>query len=86
MTADITVWANDRCSKSRGAEAILQERGVDYLRVIKAMYFDAPVADMPAPRENRPLRIAFALNALALLVLGIFWNPVMAWCQQAFGA
>jgi arsenate reductase len=30
---DITVWANDRCSKSRGAEAILQERGVDYLRI-----------------------------------------------------
>jgi arsenate reductase len=33
MTTDITVWANDRCSKSRGAEAILQERGVDYLRI-----------------------------------------------------
>jgi arsenate reductase len=33
MTADITVWANDRCSKSRGAEAILQERGVAYERV-----------------------------------------------------
>ena len=33
MTADITVWANDRCSKSRGAEAILQERGVEYLRI-----------------------------------------------------
>ena len=57
-----------------------------YLRVIKVMYFDAPAADAPAPRDDRPLRIAFALNALALLVLGIFWNPVMAWCQQAFGA
>jgi arsenate reductase len=30
---DITVWANDRCSKSRGAEALLQERGIDYLRI-----------------------------------------------------
>jgi arsenate reductase len=29
----ITVWANDRCSKSRGAEAILQERGVAYDRI-----------------------------------------------------
>ena len=57
-----------------------------YLRVIKVMYFDPPVADIPAPREDRPVRIAFALNALALLVLGIFWNPIMAWCQQAFGA
>jgi arsenate reductase len=33
MTADITVWANDRCSKSRGAESILKERGVDYVRI-----------------------------------------------------
>src|SRR6478672_6062826 len=57
-----------------------------YLRVVKVMYFDEPVADIPAPREDRPVRIAFALNALALLVLGIFWNPIMAWCQQAFGA
>jgi NADH-quinone oxidoreductase subunit N len=57
-----------------------------YLRVIKVMYFDPSVADIPAPREDRPVRIAFALNALALLVLGIFWNPIMAWCQQAFGA
>jgi arsenate reductase len=31
--SDITVWANDRCSKSRGAEAILRERGVEYLRI-----------------------------------------------------
>src|SRR6476661_5267045 len=29
----LTVWANDRCSKSRGAEAILQERGVTYDRI-----------------------------------------------------
>ena len=55
-----------------------------YLRVIKVMYFDEPVGDIPAPRNDRSLRIAFGVNALALLVLGIFWNPLMAWCQQAF--
>jgi len=55
-----------------------------YLRVIKVMYFDEPVADAPMPRNDRPLQIAFAVNALALLVLGIFWNPLMTWCQQAF--
>jgi arsenate reductase len=33
MTESITVWANDRCSKSRGAEAILKERGVTYDRI-----------------------------------------------------
>jgi NADH-quinone oxidoreductase subunit N len=56
-----------------------------YLRVVKVMYFDEPVGDL-APRNDRPLQIAFGVNALALLALGIFWNPLMTWCQQAFGA
>ena len=56
-----------------------------YLRVVKVMYFDEPVGEI-VPRKDRPLQIAFGVNALALLVLGIFWNPLMAWCQQAFGA
>ncbi len=55
-----------------------------YLRVIKVMYFDEPVVGAPLPRSDRPLRVAFSINALALLVLGIFWNPLMTWCQQAF--
>lgn len=55
-----------------------------YLRVVKVMYFDPPAADAPTPRDDRPLRVAFAINALALLVLGLFWSPLMAWCQQAF--
>jgi NADH-quinone oxidoreductase subunit N len=55
-----------------------------YLRVCKVMYFDAPDGDVPALRQDRPLRIAFSVNALALLGLGLFWNPIMAWCQQSF--
>jgi NADH-quinone oxidoreductase subunit N len=55
-----------------------------YLRVIKAMYFDPPVEGQPAPLGDRPLRIAFGINALSLLALGLFWNPIMAWCQRAF--
>ena len=35
-------------------------------------------------RDSMPLRTLFAVNALALLVLGIAWSPVMAWCQAAF--
>jgi NADH-quinone oxidoreductase subunit N len=54
-----------------------------YLRVVKVMYFDEPVGEL-APRNDRPLQIAFGVNALSLLVLGIFWNPLMSWCQQAF--
>ena len=57
-----------------------------YLRVIKVMYFDEPaegVAPMVA-RKGRPLRIVFGANALALVVLGLAWSPLMAWCQAAF--
>jgi len=54
-----------------------------YLRVVKVMYFDEPVGEL-VPRNDRPLQVAFGVNALALLVLGICWNPLMAWCQQAF--
>jgi NADH-quinone oxidoreductase subunit N len=54
-----------------------------YLRVVKVMYFDEPVGEL-VPRSDRPLQVAFGVNALALLVLGVFWNPLMTWCQQAF--
>jgi NADH-quinone oxidoreductase subunit N len=55
-----------------------------YLRVVKAMYFDAPAGDLPEPRSDRPLRILLGVNALSLLALGLAWNPLMAWCQAAF--
>ena len=57
-----------------------------YLRVIKAMYFDAP-DDKPAPiHRDKSLRWMLSINALLLLALGIAWNPIMAWCMQAFAA
>ncbi|HZX76368.1 NADH-quinone oxidoreductase subunit NuoN [Lysobacter sp.] len=55
-----------------------------YLRVIKVMYFDEPEGEAMQPSDNRPLRIAFGVNALALIALGLAWNPIMAWCQRAF--
>lgn len=55
-----------------------------YLRVIKVMYFDEPVGEPVLPRDDRALRLVFGVNALGLLVLGVFWNPLMAWCQAAF--
>lgn len=55
-----------------------------YLRVIKVMYFDEPVG-APLPRSSdRLLGVVLSVNALGLLVLGLAWNPIMAWCQQAF--
>ena len=56
-----------------------------YLRVVKVMYFDEPEGVMPTPTSHRPMRIVLGVNAVALLALGLAWNPVMAWCRQAFG-
>ncbi len=55
-----------------------------YLRVIKAMYFDEPEGEPMVERNDAALRMVFALNALALFVLGIGWSPIMVWCQKAF--
>ena len=55
-----------------------------YLRVMKVMYFDEPLGEPMQPRDDRMLQVVFSINALSLLVLGVFWNPLMAWCQQAF--
>lgn len=55
-----------------------------YLRVMKVMYFDEPSGEPMQPRNDRVLRVVFGVNALSLLVFGVFWNPLMAWCQQAF--
>ena len=55
-----------------------------YLRVIKVMYFDAPADDtalsLPADVGFRWL---LSLNGIALLVLGVFWGPLIAWCYRA---
>jgi len=56
-----------------------------YLRVVKAMYFEEPQGEQHAPNDDRPLRVLFGVNALALLALGFAWNPIMAWCKYAFG-
>ncbi|MGE7136399.1 NADH-quinone oxidoreductase subunit NuoN [Luteibacter sp. NPDC031894] len=56
-----------------------------YLRVVKVMYFDAPVEgkDVRATADA-PARWVLSINAVALLVLGFTWAPLLAWCQRAF--
>ena len=55
-----------------------------YLRVIKVMYFDEPSGEPIGPRDDRLLQVVFGVNALGLLAFGLFWSPMMAWCQRAF--
>ena len=56
-----------------------------YLRVVKVMYFDAPVDDttLALPRA-RSFRWVLSLNALALVVMGIAWGPLFDWCLRSF--
>ncbi len=55
-----------------------------YLRVIKVMYFDEPVGEAMPRSNDRVLGLVLGVNALGLLALGLAWNPIMVWCQQAF--
>lgn len=57
-----------------------------YLRVVKVMYFDdADDATPLAAPSDLPMRWVISVNALALLVLGLTWGPLYAWCARSFG-
>jgi NADH-quinone oxidoreductase subunit N len=56
-----------------------------YLRVVKLMYFDAP-GDLPEGRSTGfPVRAVLALNAAAVLVLGIVPNALIQLCARVIG-
>ncbi len=58
-----------------------------YLRVIKVMFFDAPLDHGKArPIADAQLRWLLSANALLMLVLGLFWSPLLDLCVRAFGA
>lgn len=56
-----------------------------YLRVVKVMYFDKPAEDsMLAVTGDGSLRWVLSLNALGLVVMGVFWGPLLDWCLRSF--
>ena len=56
-----------------------------YLRVVKLMYFDAP-GELPAgPATSFGPRVVLALNAFALLALGIVPNALIQLCARVIG-
>ncbi len=55
-----------------------------YLRVIKLMYFDEPVATA-APRAAPEVRVLLSVNALALFAVGVLPGALMALCIRAVG-
>jgi NADH-quinone oxidoreductase subunit N len=53
-----------------------------YLRVVKMMYFDAPL-DSSAIVVNGDMRIALSINGAAVLALGVMPGSLMAACASA---
>jgi NADH-quinone oxidoreductase subunit N len=56
-----------------------------YLRLVKVMYFDPPIDSAPlTAREDA--RVLMSINGLAMLVLGILPQPLMALCLYSIRA
>ena len=55
-----------------------------YLRVIRLMYFDEPVDRAPLT-AGMDVRLLLSVNALGLLLLGLFANPLLKLCAAAIG-
>lgn len=51
-----------------------------YLRIVKLMYFDAPVDDAPISGTS-DARVLLGVNGLAMLILGILPQSLMALCE-----
>jgi NADH-quinone oxidoreductase subunit N len=54
-----------------------------YLRVIKAIYFDAP-EEQPAIAPALDVRVLIGVNGLLVLGLGVFPAPLLALCRAVF--
>ena len=52
-----------------------------YLRVVKLMYFDAP-GDLPVPERHTGVRFTLAINAAAVVALGLFPQALLELCQR----
>ena len=53
-----------------------------YLRVVKVMYFDAPIS-ITTVRAPRDVRMVLSLNALLLLLLGLLPGGLMTLCAES---
>ena len=79
------LWASNHLALVVFAAAVSVIGVFYYLRVVKLMYFDAPNASAP-PAESHPgVRLALGLNALAVLVLGLFPESLLSLCEQVLG-
>jgi NADH-quinone oxidoreductase subunit N len=55
-----------------------------YLRVVKLMYFDAPLDETPVTASGE-MRALLSVNGLAIALLGLMPQPLLALCATALG-
>jgi NADH-quinone oxidoreductase subunit N len=53
-----------------------------YLRIVRLMYMDEPVAGHPLPEWQPGVRLAVAVNGVAALVLGVLPGPLLSLCSR----
>jgi NADH-quinone oxidoreductase subunit N len=53
-----------------------------YLRVIRIMYFDAPITFEVPTGGTIGMRLLLTVNGLAMLLFGLFPNAILAFCQS----
>jgi NADH-quinone oxidoreductase subunit N len=53
-----------------------------YLRVVKLMYFDPPTGDAPATVRSTGVRVVLAVNAAAVLILGLLPSALLDLCSR----
>jgi NADH-quinone oxidoreductase subunit N len=53
-----------------------------YLRMVWLMYFEAP-GELPGAQRGAALRLVLAINAIAVLLLGLFPGGLIDLCKQA---
>ncbi len=56
-----------------------------YLKIVRTMYFDAPEVTYPV-KGSVDMRVALAVNGLAILGLGIIPAPLFVICQQVLSS
>lgn len=57
-----------------------------YLKLVRAMYFEAPERAVIPIESHVDFRIALSVNGIAILGLGMFPAPLFMICQQAVGS
>jgi NADH-quinone oxidoreductase subunit N len=53
-----------------------------YMRIARAMFLDAPVGEVTV-RPHRSYQIMLGVFSVALVLFGIWWNPIVQWSQQS---